>query len=89
MCSWCIMIRLVETPSTPTFICQGVGFTRKDRADYNLTQPGLYLYLAILQDLSIDYLLNCLGNGSLCPGFQVELANSWRPPVPSLHVQLA
>jgi hypothetical protein len=33
---------------------RGIGFTRKDRVDYNLTQPGLCLCLPNLQ----DYLLN-------------------------------
>jgi hypothetical protein len=35
----------------------------KDRVDYSLTRSGLNLYFPILQDLSIDYLLNHLGNG--------------------------
>jgi hypothetical protein len=57
------MIRWVETPSTPPFICHGVGFTSKDRVSYSLIRPGLYPYLPILQDLSIDCLLNRLDNG--------------------------
>jgi hypothetical protein len=43
----------------------GGGFTRKDRVSYNLTRLRHYLYMPILQDLPIGYLLDCLGNGPL------------------------
>jgi hypothetical protein len=44
---WCIMIRWVETPSTPPFIGQGCRLY-KDMVGYSCTQPKLYLYLPIL-----------------------------------------
>jgi hypothetical protein len=37
----------------------------------------LYLYLSNLQDLSIKYLLNRLGDGPPSSGLQVEWAESW------------
>jgi hypothetical protein len=51
-------------PLYPSFYMpRGVGFTREVRVSYSPTQLGLYLYLPILQDLSIDYLLNRLSDG--------------------------
>ncbi len=55
---------------------KGIGFTRKDRVGYNLTRPGLFLYLPILQDLSIDYLSNRLANGPPGLNLQAKWANS-------------
>jgi hypothetical protein len=62
------MIFLFQNPPLPLLLyAKGVGFTRKDRVGYNYTQPGLYLYLPILQDLSNNYLSNRLGYGPLDP----------------------
>jgi hypothetical protein len=44
---------------------EGVGFTRKVRIGYNFTWSRLYFYLPILQDLSINHLLNHLVYGPL------------------------
>jgi hypothetical protein len=35
----------------------------EDSSRLQLTRPGLYLYLPILQDLSTKYLLNASGSG--------------------------
>jgi hypothetical protein len=75
------MIRWVETPYLPIFLyVKGVRFIRNDRISYNLTRSGLYLYLSILQDLSINYLTNRLDNGHAGLGLQAKGADSWRIP---------
>jgi hypothetical protein len=59
----------------------GIGFTRKILVGYSITRPGLYLYLPILQDLSIEYHLTRLGNGPPGPDLQAEWADSWLAPI--------
>jgi hypothetical protein len=81
LCSWCIMIRWVETPSALLLYAKGVGFIRNDRVGFNLTWSRLYLYLPNLQDISMKYLLNHLGNGPPGPGLQAEWADSWKTPL--------
>jgi hypothetical protein len=83
----CIMICWIETPSTLILYARRVGFTRKIRISYNFTRPRLDLYLSILQDLSIEYLLNRLGNGPPDPDVQAEWTDSWWAPFHSLRVQ--
>jgi hypothetical protein len=40
---------LCQDPLYPSFYMpRGLGFIRNDRVGYNLTRPGLYLYLPIL-----------------------------------------
>jgi hypothetical protein len=52
VCIGCIMIALVETPSTPPFIGKGGGRVyMEDLIGYGSTWPRLYLYLPYLQDL--------------------------------------
>jgi hypothetical protein len=54
---------------------------RKIRIGYNFTRPEIYLYLHILQDLSIEYLLIRLGNRPPGPDPQAEWADTWWAPL--------
>jgi hypothetical protein len=75
------MIIGLRPPLPLLFYAKGVGFIRKGRVGYNLIQPRLYLYLPILQDLSIYYLLNHLGSGPPSSGLQAKWADSWWAPL--------
>jgi hypothetical protein len=58
-----IMSCWVRDPPPPCLLlyAKGVKFIRKIQVGYNLSDPDTISTCLILQDLSIKYLLNCLG----------------------------
>jgi hypothetical protein len=74
------MIHWAETHLPLLLYVKRVGFTRTDRVNYSCNHPGFYLYLPILQDLSINYLLNSLNIELLGSSLQAKWADSWWAP---------